>query len=76
MEAEKEMINGALFIDYNTVTGEPYLGIEYSGDGISVRLYVCDKQNAGQIEAGYIKAFTELKKNPRKIVGADGASIR
>jgi hypothetical protein len=65
-----------LFIDFNSVTGEPYIGIEYSGGGVSLRLFVADKRSGDTV----LKAFTECVDNVKtlkpKIVGAANASLR
>lgn len=65
-----------LFIDYNNVTGEPYLGIEYSGGGVSVRMYLCGKATAREIEQNVSGAVKDLLSLTPKIIGASNASLR
>lgn len=65
-------VESGLFIDY-TPDGQPYLGIEYAGGGISVRQFICNKMTARAFETGVTKAVNELLKTSPRLVAAEGS---
>lgn len=65
-------IEAGWYVDW-APDGSPYLGLQYSVQGISVALVITDQLGADHNLAAFNKAINELKRSKPKLIAVEGS---
>lgn len=68
------MAQGGFYIEHDG-NGQPYLGFQYDGPGMSVRIMLADKMSVAGTRETFLEACRDLMKTPEKLIAAEGGIL-